>query len=486
MALLPTSVRTRLTLWYTVALAVPLAAFAVVSYLIFSATLHDRTDAFVQDALSVFAAELHVERSRMPTLDLAVRTTLAEVRFQELDIVVRDPDGGVVGMSAQRGTAADAAFDVSEAVAEVESAATVSPDTTTRIRTLRGARGAYRVVVRPIDIDGAIMRLAGVYPLVEVDETLATIRRLFLIAIPLLIVAAAAGGSFLARRSFRPVTRMAERAAEIGATTLHERLPVVTRDELGTLGTVLNDLLDRLERSFEHQRRFMADASHELRTPTAIVRTEADVTLSREHRSESEYRDSMNIVQDAARRLTRIVDDIFLLARADAGHLVMQSGPLYLEDLVRDTVHGVRPIADAQGVRIELRDVVEAPLIGDSDLLGRLVLNLLDNAIKHSPAGSTIDVVMAESDGRFDLSIIDHGEGVPPESRDRIFERFYRVDTARSRQESTMTSGAGLGLSICRRIAEMHGGTLTLVDSRPGHTEFRAMLPAPAPTPLPA
>jgi heavy metal sensor kinase len=481
MALLPTSVRTRLTLWYTVALALPLVAFAVVSYLIFSATLHDRTDAFIQDALSVFAGELLVERSRNATLGTAVRTTVAEVRFQELDIVVRDADGELVGMSAPRsGTrpAGEPPIDAISAVSEAGAAAAVSPDTTVRALTLRTSTGPYRVVVRPLSIDASTYSLAGVYPLAEVHETLAAIRRLFLIAIPLLILAAGTGGSFLARRSFRPVTRMAERAAEIGASTLHERLPVVTRDELGTLGAVLNDLLDRLERSFEQQRRFMADASHELRTPTAIVRTESEVTLSRQRRTEAEYRASMNIVQDAARRLTRIVDDIFLLARADAGHLVMNTGPLYLDELVRDTVQGVRPIADSHGVRIEIIETAESPLVGDTDLLGRLVLNLLDNAIKYSPDGSAIDVALEARDDAYELSVVDHGVGIPAEAAEQIFQRFYRVDTARSRHDRTLTSGAGLGLSICRRIAEMHDGTVTLAGSRPGRTEFRVRLPA--------
>jgi two-component system OmpR family sensor kinase len=270
---------------------------------------------------------------------------------------------------------------------------------------------------------------------------------------------------------------MAGRAAEIGATTLHERLPVAADDELGRLARVLNDLLDRLERSFDQQRRFMADASHELRTPTAILRTEADVTLSRPQRSEGEYRESMGVVQDASRRLTRIVDDIFLLARADAGHLVLHAQPLDLEDLVHDIVRGVRPIAERREVRVDLLDVVEAPTKGDADLLGRVVLNLLDNAIKHSADGGRVEVRLTKSGTTCMVDVVDEGPGVPEESRERIFERFYRADSARSRAEQSATSGAGLGLSISRRIAELHGGRLDLVESRPGRTVFRLTLP---------
>jgi signal transduction histidine kinase len=271
---------------------------------------------------------------------------------------------------------------------------------------------------------------------------------------------------------------MAARASEIGASTLHERLPVTTPgDELGGLATVINDLLDRLEKSFAQQRRFMADASHELRTPAAILRTEADVTLSRATRAEDEYRASLGVMQDASRRLTRIVDDLFLLARADAGHLVVRAENLFLEDVVLDAVRGIRPIADQRAVRVELHDMAEAPVHGDADLLGRLVLNLLDNAVKFSPAGAAVDVDLSRDDASGIVTVTDAGAGIPPDAQARIFERFYRVDAARSRVEASTTSGAGLGLAIARRIAEAHGGALQLVESQPGRTTFRATLP---------
>jgi two-component system OmpR family sensor kinase len=479
MRIFPTSVRTRLTLWYTAALTLPLVAFAVASYLIFSNTVRARTDAFVNDALTVFTRELGAERRVGPAIPDVIRRTLREVRFREVDIVIFDDSGAVVGMSERLPAATEpsgvspSAVDPSSLVAELG----VFPLDEARTGTVQRNGAAYRIMVRPLTMDGYRFRLAGVHDLAEMEAMLRRIRRLFLVAIPLLILCAATGGSFLARRSFRPVSAMATRAAEIGASTLHERLPVVANDELGDLARVLNDLLDRLGRSFEQQRRFMTDASHELRTPTAIVRAEADVTLSRERRTEEEYRASMAIVRDASQRLTKIVDDIFLLARADAGHLVMHPGPLYLDELVRDTVRAVTPIAGERLVKVVLHGAVEAPMIGDVHLLGRLVLNLLDNAIKHSPEGGVIDVSMTLRGSACELSVVDAGPGIPPDAQDRVFERFFRVDVARSREEETLTSGAGLGLSICRRIAEMHQGSVDLVASRPGRTEFRVSLP---------
>jgi heavy metal sensor kinase len=336
--------------------------------------------------------------------------------------------------------------------------------------------GTYRVVSHPMTVRGQRFGLTGTYSLVDIEDVLARIRRMFAVAIPLLILCAATGGYFLAKRSLAPVSAMTSRAADISASNLHERLPVSGGDELVGLARVVNDLLDRLENSFEQQRRFMADASHELRTPAAILRAETDVTLSRPHRSEEEYRASMSVMQDAARRLTRIVDDLFLLARADAGHLVMRREQLYLEDLVHDAARGVRHVADQRGVRVALGQVAEAPFEGDADLLGRLLLNLLDNAIKHSPEGSIVDIGLVRRGDQYEISVVDAGPGIPPEAQERVFERFFRGDAVRSRSETSATSGAGLGLAIARRIAELHGGRLELVESRPGRTEFRLTL----------
>jgi two-component system OmpR family sensor kinase len=474
----PSSVRARLTLWYTVLLAVPLVAFAIGSYYIFARTLESRTDAFISDALTAFSRELVAERRALPTLQDAFRATVHEVRFRDLDIVILDDAGRVMAMSAPQGDRPGSFRHPLQTDSGAIFAALRGRDATQPIAlTLFHREGSFRVAVRPLLAGQQRFIVAGAYPLREVEDTLERIRGLFLITIPLLIVSAATGGYFLAKRSLAPVASMSARAAEIGASTLHERLPAASQDELGDLARTLNGLLDRLERSFAQQRRFMADASHELRTPTAILRTEADVTLSQAHRTEAEYRESATVVQDAARRLSRIVDDIFLLARADAGHLVMHPAAIDLEDVVQDAIRSVRQIADRRGVRVDMLDVVEAPFHGDADLLGRVLLNLLDNAIKHSPEGGTVDVHMSTTATRYEVAVVDGGPGVPPEDHERVFERFVRLDSVRSRAENSLTSGAGLGLGIARRIAGMHGGTLRIADSRPGHTRFQLSLP---------
>ena len=469
---LPSSIRVRLTLWYAILLGIPLAVFAIISYVAFSRALVSGTDRFIGEALGAFTRELGAERRAGLGISDAMRATVSEVRFRELHILIIDSAGRVVarGDSALVGTSP--APDESTVLDAVRGSRS-EPFT---IR-LRGTDGEQLVRAQPLLIDGHRYTLSGRYPLREAESMMAGVRRMFLVAIPLLILAAAVSGYFLADRSLKPVSSMAEHAAEISASNLHERLPVTGGDELVRLARVINDLLDRLETSFEQQRRFMADASHELRTPTAIVRTEADVTLSRPSRTSEEYRASIGIMQDAARRLTRIVDDLFLLARADAGHLVVQQNAVYLEDVVDGAVRSVRHLADARGVSVQLGALVEAPLRGDADLLGRIVLNLLDNAIKHVPAAGTVTVAMERRNSDVTVSVVDTGPGIPAEAVGRLFERFFRAEASRLRTDDGATGGAGLGLAIARRIAEAHGGRLDLVASRPGHTEFRLTLP---------
>ncbi len=472
----PSSIRVRLTLWYSLLLAVPLIAFSILSYAAFSRALVSSTDRFISEALEAFTRELHAERRTGLTLPEAMRTTIQEVRFRELHIVIFDSAWKVVATASppDRADAVDNQSIVSAVRAPVAAHEPLA-------LTMTATGGNHRVRAQPLVVEGESFVVAGHYPLREAEQTMGGIRKMFWLAIPLLILIAAVSGWFLAQQSLAPVGSMATHAAEISASNLHERLPVSGGEELVRLAKVINDLLDRLERSFEQQRRFMADASHELRTPTAIVRTEADVTLSREHRGEAEYRESVRIMGDASRRMARIVDDLFLLARADAGQLVLRQSPIYLEEVVDDAARSVRHLAERDGVTIVVSDLAEAPVMGDADLLGRVVLNLLDNAIKHSPPGGTIHVGVSRAGASFQVTVLDQGSGIPPESRSRVFERFFRADESRTRDDGAHVAGAGLGLAIARRIAEIHGGALDLVDSRPGHTEFRFQLPAAAP-----
>lgn len=479
----PASLRARLTLWYTVFLAVPLILFALGCYLFFASTLRTRTDEFIADALTAFSRELHAERRIASSPVDAIGTTVAEVRFRDLHIAVFDSVGSAVATSATDrsdpdGDQPDPTLDARISAARARALPTVNAVT------LPTGNGDYRALWRTVPLGGREYVVTGTYALRDTDEMLERVRTMFLFAIPLLVLCAATAGSVLAKRGLAPVATIGSHAARISIATLHERIPVDGPTELTALARVVNDLLDRLSDAFARQRQFVADASHELRTPATIMRTESEVTLSREHRPEEEYRASMAVMHGASQRLGRIVDDLFLLARADSGHLDAHHAPLYLEDLVDEATRAVRSVAQERGIAVALAGIVEAPFNGDADLIGRAILNLLDNAIKHSPAGAEIGVSLTRTGRWFDIVVIDAGPGIPEPMHTRVFERFFRADAARSRTESSATSGAGLGLPIARRIAELHGGKLDLVESRPGRTVFRLRLPDQAEIPI--
>ena len=276
---------------------------------------------------------------------------------------------------------------------------------------------------------------------------------------------------------------MSSQAGHIGTGNLHERLAVQNeRDELGHLARSFNSLLDRLSESFERQQRFMADASHELRTPVAIMRGEAEVALSRKTRSADEYRESLSALQKESERLTHIVEDLFTLTRADAGQYPIQPREFYLDELITDCVHSARTLALAKKISLNFEGAEESPVRADESLLRRMILNLLDNAIKYTPEGGRVTVTCSKIGDQYALSITDTGIGIPVELQPRIFERFFRADKARSRPESD-GGGAGLGLSISRWIAEAHHGRLELTRSDSTGSTFTAFLPAKAANP---
>jgi signal transduction histidine kinase len=219
----------------------------------------------------------------------------------------------------------------------------------------------------------------------------------------------------------------------------------------------------------------MADASHELRTPVAILRGEAEVALSQQARSLDEYRESLSVLHQEAERLTHIVEDLFTLTRADAGQYPLQPRDFYLDELVTECVHSARTLALAKKITLTFDGASESPIHADESLLRRMILNLLDNAIKYTPEGGRATVACRRQGDEYILSITDTGTGIPVELQPRIFERFFRADEARSRSESN-GGGAGLGLAISRWIAEAHQGRLELTRSDSKGSTFTATL----------
>jgi heavy metal sensor kinase len=328
-------------------------------------------------------------------------------------------------------------------------------------------------VTRIVQARGRTYHIVVSASLDTIHAELAVVRRAIFIALPLILVVAGLGGYWLATRSLRPLGWMAEQAHRITGSNLETRIKIDNAaEELAALVTSFNELLSRLDQSFDTMRRFVADASHELRTPIAVVRGEADVALSQE-RTPAEYRESLGIILDEARRLSRLVDDLLNLARADAGHVQLQTHDFYLNELLAECCRSVQGLANTRGLQLECRAGNDLQFNGDEQLLRRLVINLLDNALRYTPSGGKVTAALDTGMNSVQLRISDTGIGIAPGDAAQVFERFYRAGEARSRQNG----GFGLGLAIVRWIAESHRGTVECA-SQPGQgSTFTVTLP---------
>ncbi|MEI6606521.1 MAG: ATP-binding protein [Verrucomicrobiota bacterium] len=286
-----------------------------------------------------------------------------------------------------------------------------------------------------------------------------------------------AGGGWVSSRALRPLADISTAAAKIAAGDLSQRIDTPDRrSELGTLAQVLNDTFTRLQASFIRQAQFTADASHELRTPIAVVLTQTQSALSRE-RSAEEYRDSLAACQRAAQRMRRLVDSLLTLARCDSGEAATDHQPCELDRIVREAIELLRPLAEQQQVRIEA-DLKTTRCIGHPEQLGQVVTNLVSNAISHNRPGGSVQVAVGAAADAIHLCVSDDGEGIAEQDIPHIFERFYRADQARSGNHGH----SGLGLAITQAIIAAHCGTIA-VDSVPGSgSSFTVHLPLP-PTP---
>jgi len=266
---------------------------------------------------------------------------------------------------------------------------------------------------------------------------------------------------------------MAEQAREITGSNLNRRLEIGhAAEELAVLAASFNELLARLDESFEAMRRFVADASHELRTPIAVIRGEADVALSHD-RGAAEYQDSLAIVLDESRRLSRLVDDLLNLARADAGRVKLEVQEFYFNELLTECCRSMQNLAGASDITLDCRSPGDVQFRGDEGLLRRLVINLLDNAIRYTQSGGKVSTTLEADPARVLIRISDTGVGIPPEAAPHVFDRFYRADKSRSRQDG----GFGLGLAIVKWIAESHNGSVELTRNPGPGTTFTVTLP---------
>ena len=317
--------------------------------------------------------------------------------------------------------------------------------------------------------------IAGVaqiaYSLTEIDRALGKLDRILLMLVPLALAATSAGGMFLTGRVMRPVRDVTHAAERIGAEDLSERLQVTGKDEFSKFAATFNSMLERLERSFEQQKRFTADASHELRTPLTVIKSAASRTLAKQDLPEDSRR-VMERISGAADSMGRLINNLLVLARFDAAHLGGHMRPLALSEVLGSAIAGVT-LEDGPTIRNALEHS-SLVVLGDSDHLIRLFSNLLDNAVRHTPAAGCITLSVTQADAWVTVIVADTGCGIAGEHISHLTERFYRVDESRTRA----AGGTGLGLAICRGIAEAHGGTLRIESTVGLGTSVFVTLPA--------
>jgi heavy metal sensor kinase len=331
----------------------------------------------------------------------------------------------------------------------------------------------FRLAIVPLhDETGQDYIVRVGYPLAPIDEMFDNLRLFLMAGVPLIAALATLGGWWLARGSLQPVANITQAARQISARGLNQRIPVRgVRDELDELAQTFNEMLERLQRSFEQARNFSFDAAHELRTPLTAMRGETEVALLRNSSAE-ELRRVLRSNLEEINRITAIVNDLLTVAQGEAGHLEIRREPVPLSDLAGNIVETVQVLAEDKEVRLEAAIEPGVEVQGDSLRLSQLLLNLLDNAIKHSSAGHTVRMTL-QKNGSAVLRVEDSGCGIAEEDLPHIFDRFFRTDRSRSRQ----VPGSGLGLSISKWIVDAHGGSISVSSRLGAGSVFTVQLP---------
>ena len=313
---------------------------------------------------------------------------------------------------------------------------------------------------------------AGTVP-EEALEMLGQIRDSLLIAIPLALVAVVVAGLFATRKALQPLTDMTHSAAAIGADTVaQQRRPVPrTKDEVQALALAFNATLERLAAAFARQRRFTADASHELRTPVTAILGQAELALSRPRAPEA-YQDSLQRIAEEAERMQRLIGRMLALARAEGGQPVLNFAPADVAALLRTLTETLAVQAEEKEVDLELREPSSAVITTDADSLTQILLNLIENAIAYTDHG-LVEVALVEQEDEICITVADSGPGIAPEQLSAIFEPFFRADPSRQRQ----SGGVGLGLALAHELTRLLGGELSAANRAEGGAVFTLVLP---------
>lgn len=455
------NVRWKLTLWYGAVLTLIVAAYGMCVAIMMNHHLLARTDFELDEELTELALEVRLAKD-----DADLKQQLQHRFFQHATFLFQV--GPLGGNPLFRSEA------LGEMTLPIPQEEISGPHLTTvseihPLPTIGEARIATRTAHGP---DGIYLVQAAASLSPNFEELRAVIW-ILLTAGPLAIAAAVIGGYWLARHALAPVERMATTAEQITGTQLQSRIDVTNpHDELGHLARTFNSMLDRLQRAVEEMRRFTADAAHELRTPLAVLQAETEIAL-RMDRTAEEYRQVLQITLSQSKRLGRLADRLLTLCRHDSGLAQQYREEVPFDALLLDVIDQIRVKAEEKGVSLEASPLEECTVFGDDVQLCQLLFNILDNAIKYTPAGGRVTVQGELREGDCVLAVSDTGIGIPAADLPLILDRFYRVDKSRNGE----TGGTGLGLAISKAVVEGHGGSISIRSVAGAGTTVEIRLP---------
>jgi heavy metal sensor kinase len=459
----PRSIRFRLTAWYSAVLAVALVIFGVFTWFAVREILFHAVDETLADRIQGVRRFMENQIGAL---------SVEEIRDEFKEHSVLGPGGDLFQVCDAAGVWLYRSAPLENDAVPIQLPASVPAEGALEDRHVGGT--SLRFLSRSVTVLGKPYTIQVAAPTHELVEGLAGVRWALLLLVPIVLLAAGAGGWWISRRALQPVDQVTAAARSIGEQSLGKRLPVPnTKDELQRLTETLNQMLDRIEGAFRRVTQFTADASHELRTPVALIRTTSELAL-RKHRSESDYRQALEEVQAESVRTTDLIENLLTLARADAGKATLHRTAVDLGSLVVEVSAQAEKLAHQKGIAL----VCQAPegmgvISGDRGTLRRLFLILLDNAVKYTPAGGRILVCVQHQPERVIVEVQDSGVGISEQDLGHIFERFYRSDKSRSRD----SGGAGLGLSLAKWIVDAHGGAIHVASEPERGSTFSVSLP---------
>jgi heavy metal sensor kinase len=467
------SIGVRLTLWYLAIFALAQVIFGAGMWFILRHNLYDIVDDGLESQVDDLKSFLGAQKKD---------ATLAKISEEVEETYAIEHSGNYLQIYAENGE-----LIYQSSFLQSHQLALAPPENIDRpiFRRRWFEHRPFRFMLLKLNVNGHTYAVEMGAPADDAVETLSLFRSYLLMFAPLLLLVAAGGGYWLSRRALSPVDALVRTARDIGGTNLNSRLQKLeTGDELQRLSDTLNEMLGRIETAFLRITEFTADASHELRTPVSLIRTEAELALRRS-RGEAEYKEALRHILLESERTTALIEQLLSVARADSGRETLHMQPVDLRQTLRSVVDGWQQVATLRSLQFSASIATnDSVVMGDEAALRRVADILLDNALKYTPSPGSVKLTLEQKGESAIIAVQDSGLGIAEEDQPKIFERFYRVDKARSREQG----GAGLGLAIAQWIVSQHHGSI-VVESRPGQgATFRVELPmivVPARSPQP-